>query len=117
MRRTSNKVRKLHVRKGDLVYIRSGDDKGKSGRILSVNIEKQTAIIESINFVSKHIKRNQNNPTGAKIEIEAPIHISKLMLFDPKTNKPTRIGRRKNVKGFWERYSVKSKAVIETKSI
>lgn len=84
---------KLHVKKGDVVMVIAGDDKGKQGRILEVQIEKQRAIVEGVNLVSKHTKPNAKNPQGGIIKKEAPIHVSNLMLIDS-TGKPTRIGHR-----------------------
>ena len=84
---------KLHVKKGDLVMVIAGDDKGKQGRILEVQIEKQRAIVEGVNLVSKHTKPNAKNPQGGIVKKEAPIHVSNLMLIDS-TGKPSRIGRR-----------------------
>ena len=98
---------KLHIKKGDTVYVLSGEDKGKQGKVLSVNIEEQRAIVEGLNLVSKHTKPNAKNPQGG-IEQEAPIHVSNLQLIDPKSGKPTRIGRRKNDEGKTVRYSKKS---------
>jgi large subunit ribosomal protein L24 len=99
---------KLHIKKGDTVYVISGEDKGKQGKVLSVNIEDQRAIVEGLNLVSKHTKPNAKNPQGGIVEQEAPIHVSNLQLIDPKSGKPTRIGRRKNDEGKTVRYSKKS---------
>ena len=99
---------KLHIKKGDTVYVLSGEDKGKQGKVLSVNIEDQRAIVEGLNLVSKHTKPNAKNPQGGIVEQEAPIHVSNLQLIDPKSGKPTRIGRRKNDEGKTVRYSKKS---------
>ena len=68
----------LNVKKGDTVYVNSGENKGKTGQVLSVNIAKQTAIVEGINIVKKSTKPNAKNPQGGIIEKEAPIHVSKL---------------------------------------
>ena len=68
----------LNVKKGDTVYVNSGESKGKTGKVLSVNIEKKTAIVEGINIVKKSTKPNAKNPQGGIIEKEAPIHVSKL---------------------------------------
>ena len=68
----------LNVKKGDTVYVNSGENKGKTGQVLSVNISKQTAIVEGINIVKKSTKPNAKNPQGGIIEKEAPIHVSKL---------------------------------------
>ncbi len=99
---------KLHIKKGDTVYVNSGEDRGKQGRVLSVLVEKQRAIVEGINMVSKSTKPNAKHPQGGIIKMEAPVHISNLNLIDPKSGKPTRIGRRKNDKGVSVRYSKKS---------
>ena len=68
----------LNVKKGDTVYVNSGESKGKTGKVLSVNVEKKTAIVEGINIVKKSTKPNAKNPQGGIIEQEAPIHVSKL---------------------------------------
>ena len=99
---------KLHIKKGDTVYVLSGEDKGKQGKVLSVNIEDQRAIVEGLNLVSKHTKPNAKNPQGGIVKQEAPIHVSNLQLIDPKSGQPTRIGRRKNDEGKTVRYSKKS---------
>ena len=99
---------KLHIKKGDTVYVLSGEDRGKQGRVLSVLVEKQRAIVEGINVVSKSTKPNAKHPQGGIVKMEAPIHISNLSLLDPKSGKPTRIGRRMNDKGVTVRYSKKS---------
>ena len=88
---------KLHIKKGDTVYVNAGEDKGKTGRVLSVLVKEQRAIVEGINMVSKSTKPNAKNP-----------HISNLNPLDPKTGKPTRIGRKKNEAGVSVRYSKKS---------
>lgn len=68
----------LNVKKGDTVYVNSGESKGKTGKVLSVNVEKKTAVVEGINIVKKSTKPNAKNPQGGIIEKEAPIHVSKL---------------------------------------
>lgn len=90
---------KLHIKKGDTVYVNTGEDKGKTGRVLSVQVSKQRAIVEGVNLVSKHTKPNAKNPQGGILKKEAPIHISNLNPVDPKTGKPTRIGRVRNEEG------------------
>ncbi|MBE9487788.1 MAG: 50S ribosomal protein L24 [Bacteroidetes bacterium] len=98
---------KLHIKKGDQVYVNAGKDKGKEGKVLEVVVEKQRAIVEGMNIVSKHAKPNAKNPQGGIEKIEAPIHISNLQPLDPKSGKPTRIGR-KMVDGKLVRYAKKS---------
>ena len=99
---------KLHIKKGDTVYVLSGEDKGKQGRVLSVQVTKQRAIVEGVNIVTKITKPSAKFPQGGLIKMEAPIHISNLSLIDPKSGKPTRVGLRKDEKGVTVRYSKKS---------
>ncbi len=91
-----------------MVHVISGESKGQQGRVLKVLVEKQRAIVEGVNMVSRHTKPNAKNPQGGIIKKEAPIHISNLMVVDPSTGKPTRIGRRLNDQGKLVRYSKKS---------
>lgn len=98
---------KLHVKKGDMVMVIAGDDKGKTGKILKVYPDKNRAIVEGVNVNKKHTKPNAKNTQGGIVEQEAPIHISNLMIMEGKT--PTRIGRRLNEKtGKLVRYSKKT---------
>ena len=99
---------KLHIKKGDMVFVNAGNDKGKTGRVLEVQIAKSRAIVEGVNMVSKHVKPNAQNPQGGIVKKEAPIHISNLNVVDPKTNKPTRVGRKLNEAGVLVRVSKKS---------
>ncbi|GHT35102.1 50S ribosomal protein L24 [Bacteroidia bacterium] len=99
---------KLHVKKGDIVYVNTGEDKGKTGRILQVFVKENRAIVEGINMVSKHTKPNAKHPQGGIEKKEASIHISNLNVLDPKSGKPTRIGRKLNAKEVLVRYSKKS---------
>ncbi|MBO5133762.1 MAG: 50S ribosomal protein L24 [Bacteroidaceae bacterium] len=99
---------KLHIKKGDTVFVNAGEDKGKTGKVLKVLVEKQRAIVEGVNVVSKSQKPNAKNPQGGIVKMEAPIHISNLNVVDPKSGKPTRIGRRLNEEGKLVRYAKKS---------
>ena len=99
---------KLHIKKGDMVQVIAGDNKGKQGKVLKVEVSKQRAIVEGVNICKKATKPNAQNPQGGIIEQEAPIHISNLMLIDPKSGKPTRVGRKLNDKGKLVRYAKKS---------
>ncbi len=99
---------RLHIKKGDTVYVNAGEYKGKTGKVLKVLVEKQRAIVEGVNMVSKSQKPNAKNPQGGIIKVEAPLHISNLNVLDPKDGKPTRIGRRRNDAGKLVRYSKKS---------
>ena len=80
------------IKKGDTVYVNAGNDKGKTGKVLSVDTAKQRIIVEDVNMVSKHTKPNAKQPQGGIIKREAPIHVSNLNLIDPKSGKPTRVG-------------------------
>ena len=82
---------KLHIRKNDTVYVLSGEDKGKTGKVLKVLVDKQRAIVEGVNFVNKSAKPSAKNPQGGFEKVEAPIHVSNLSLIDPKSGKPTRV--------------------------
>lgn len=82
-----------------MVYVNSGDDKGKTGRVLQVFPKKERAIVEGINMISKSMKPNAKYPQGGIIKMEAPLHISKINPLDPKTGKPTRVGRKLNEAG------------------
>lgn len=99
---------KLHIKKGDTVYVNAGEDRGKTGKVLKVLVEKKRAIVEGLNMVSKSQKPNAKNPQGGIVKQEAPIHISNLNVVDPKSGKPTRIGRKVNAEGKLVRYAKKS---------
>ena len=99
---------KLHIKKGDTVFVNAGENKGATGKVLKVLVEKQRAIVEGINMVSKSQKPSAKNPQGGIVKQEAPIHISNLNVLDPKTGKPTRIGRKLNAEGKRVRYAKKS---------
>ena len=91
----------------------SGDSRGKEGRVLRVIVDKQRAVVEGINMMSKHSKPTQQNPNGGIIRQEAPIHVSNLMLLDPKSGKTTRIGRQRDESGRWVRVAKASGQVIK----
>lgn len=99
---------KLKIKKGDTVYVLTGEDKGRQGRVLEVQPKKGRAIVEGINIVSKSAKPSAKHPQGGIIKMEAPLHISNLSLLDPKSGKPTRVGFRKDENGKTVRYSKKS---------
>ncbi len=99
---------KLHIKKGDTVYVNAGDDKGQTGKVLKVLVDERKAIVEGLNMVSKSQKPSAKFPQGGIIKQEAPIQISNLNVVDPKTGKPTRIGRRLNADGKLVRYAKKS---------
>jgi len=96
---------KLKIKKGDLVKVIAGDSKGSQGKVLEVILEKGRAIVEGANMVSKHTKPNAAKPNGGISKQEAAIAVSNLMLIDPKSGKPTRVGRRKNEAGKLVRFA------------
>ena len=96
---------KLHIKKGDTVFVNAGDDKGKTGRVLRVDTAKNRAIVEGLNYVTKRTKPSAKNPQGGMVKVEAGIHISNLQPVDPVTKKPTRVRRQKNDAGKSERIS------------
>ena len=100
--------KKLHIKKGDMVYVNAGNDKGKTGKVLEIITKKDRAIVEGVNMVSKHIKPNAKHPQGGIIKQEAGIHISNLQVVDPAKGGPTRIGRRMGENGKLVRYAKKS---------
>lgn len=104
---------KFHIKKGDNVKVITGEDKGKQGRILTVLVKKHKAIVEGLNMVSKHTKPNAANQQGGIVKQEAPIHISNLMLLDPSSGEPTRIGRKRDKDGRLVRYSKKADEIIK----
>ena len=112
MNRKFNKQPKLKIRKGDRVLVIAGDDKKKEGRVLEVFPEKNRAIVEGINIVTKHQKPSAGKPEGGIKKVEAAIHVSNLMLIDASTGKPTRVGRKANDKGVLQRVSKKSGGFI-----
>ena len=99
---------KLHIKKGDTVYVNAGDDRGKQGRVLRVIVDKNKAVVEGVSVVSKSTKPNAKHPQGGIVKMEAPVNVSNLSLIDPKSGKPTRIGRRLDENGKRVRYSKKS---------
>ncbi len=99
---------KLHIKKGDTVYVNAGDNRGQQGKVLEVLVDKRRAIVEGVNMVSKHTKPNAKNPQGGIIKQEASIAIDNLQVVDPKSGKPTRIGRRAGENGKLVRYAKKS---------
>ena len=105
MEKKINKPAKLKIKKGDLVKVIAGDSKGTQGKIVEIIIAKNRAIVEGANMVSKHTKPNAAKPNGGIEKQEAAIAISNLMLVDPTSGKPTRVGRRKNDAGKLVRFA------------
>ena len=86
-------MKKLHIKKGDTVYVNAGNDKGKTGKVLEVLRDKDRVIVEGVNMVSKHTKPNPKNPQGGIVKQEAAIHISNVNLVD-NAGKPTKVAHK-----------------------
>ena len=99
---------KMHITKGDLVVVISGDDKGKRGKVLHAHPDRNRVTIEGVNVVKRHRKARQQGEESGIISFPAPIAASKVMLLDPKTDQPTRVRRKVTKDGTVERVSVKS---------
>jgi large subunit ribosomal protein L24 len=113
MERKYNQQPKLHIKKGDKVKVLAGDDKGKEAKVLEVNREKRRALVEGINMMTKHSKPSAGKPEGGITKVESSVHISNLMLIDPASGKPTRVGRKLNDKGKLQRFSKKTGEIIK----
>ena len=99
---------RLPVTKGDTVRVMRGEDKGKEGKVIRVLTKKGRVVIEGVNIVKKHRKARNANEQSAIIDMPAPLHVSNVMLLDPKSGAPTRTRRRIDADGTKERISVKS---------
>jgi large subunit ribosomal protein L24 len=99
--------------KGDTVLVISGEDRGKTGRVLAVFPDKQRVLVEGVNFIKRHTRPSQQNPQGGIIEREAPIHVSNVMPHDPKAQRGTRVRSRVLSDGSRVRESVTSGEVLE----
>jgi len=95
----------IKIRRGDIVQVIAGDDKGKTGKVLAVDEAKMRVIVEKINFVKRHTKPRSAGVPGGILEREAPIHISNVMLYDPKSDRGARVGMRELPDGTRERVS------------
>jgi large subunit ribosomal protein L24 len=113
MERKFNKQPKLHIRKGDTVKVIAGEDKGKEGKVLEIFPDKNRAVVEGRNMVTKHQKPSAGKPEGGIKKVEGTIHISNLMLIDPASGKPTRTGRKLNEKGKLQRFAKKTGEFIK----
>lgn len=118
MERKLNKQPKLNIRKGDTVMVIAGNHKStpakiNSGKVLEVFLDKNRAIVEGLNLVTKHQKPTAGKPEGGIKKMEASIHISNLKLIDPATGKGTRVGRKLNESGKLQRYSKKTGQFIK----
>jgi large subunit ribosomal protein L24 len=106
----------MHIKKGDTVVVMSGDDKGKRGRVLSVRLKTGKIVVEGVNRVYKHMRKSQRNPQGGRLSKEMPIDASNVMMIDPGTNQPTRVGIRYLDDGRKELYAKRSGTAIRVLS-
>lgn len=104
----ADRKRKLHIKKGDTVYVIAGKEKGKTGKVVKIIKDENKAVVEKLNIVRRHLKPSQKNPAGGIVEVESGIHISNLMVYDPKERKPTRTGIKVLSTGEKIRFSKKS---------
>jgi large subunit ribosomal protein L24 len=102
----------MHIKKDDIVQVMNGDDKGKRGRVLKVDPKAGKVTVEGVNRVYKHMKPNRRNAQGGRLSKEMPVDVSNVMLIDPSTNKPTRVGVRYLDDGSKERFAKKSGASL-----
>ena len=98
----------MHIKKDDVVQVMTGDDKGKRGRVLKVDPKAGKVTVEGVNRVYKHMKPNRRNAQGGRLSKEMPVDVSNVMLIDPQTNTPTRVGIRYLDDGRKERYAKRS---------
>ena len=103
-----------HVRKGDVVAVITGNDKGKTGQVLRVMPDEDKVLVQGVNRVYRHLKPSRKNPHGGRIQKEMPINISNVLPIDPKLNQPTRVGFKINPDGSKERITRKSGASLGT---
>ena len=103
----------MNFKVGDKVVVIAGKDKGKEGKIIKTLRNENKVVVEGANMVTKHVKPNAQNEQGGIIKMEAPIHVSNVMMIDPKTKKRTRIAHEIDEKGKKHRISVKSKERLD----
>jgi large subunit ribosomal protein L24 len=108
MSEKTKKQSKLFIKTGDTVMVIAGNAKGKKGKVLEIYPSRSKAIVEGLNLITKHVKPSAENTQGGRTQQEAPIHISNLMLVDPATGEPTRVGRKQDDNGKLQRYSKKT---------
>ena len=102
----------MHIRLDDIVQVITGDDRGVRGKVLKVLPKNGKVVVEGVNRVYKHMKRSQKNPQGGRLSKEMPVNVSNVLLIDPQSDKPTRVGVRVNKDGSRERYSKRSGASL-----
>ena len=114
MKDTMSKQR-ANIKKGDIVAVISGKEKGKKGKVLLVSSVKGRAIVEALNMMTRHERPSQRNPQGGMVEKESPIQVSNLMLVCPKCGKPTRVGRKILENGEKVRVCKKCSEIIDSR--
>lgn len=111
--KNNNNNIKLHVKRGDRVRVIAGNSRTQEGEVISVDKQKMRAKVQGLNLVTKHVKPTAEKPEGGIQRVEAGIHVSNLMVIDPKSGEPTRIGRRRAENGKLKRYSKKTQEFID----
>lgn len=106
-------LQKSRIRKGDTVVVMAGRDRGKSGKVLSVDLGAGKVVVEKLNMIKRHTKPNQKVKQGGILEREAPMALSKVMFLCPVTQKPTRLGIRTLNDGRRVRFSKKSNELVD----
>ena len=104
----------MNIRRDDTVLVISGNDKGKRGRVLRVIPENDRVIVEGVRMMKKHTKPTQRDPQGGIVEREAPIHVSNIMVIDPHSDEPTRVGKKRLDDGRNIRVAVRSGEMIDS---
>lgn len=99
MKTVKKTIFKIRLKKGDTVIVRTGKDKGKTGKITAVHAAENKVTVEGMNIAKKHIKPSKQMPQGGIVELTRPMWVSKVALVDPSTKKPTRIGYKIDAKG------------------
>lgn len=112
MKKNNNNI-KLHVKRGDRVRVIAGNSRSQEGEVISVDKQKMRVKVQGVNLVTKHVKPTAEKPEGGIQRVEAGIHVSNLMVIDPKSGEPTRIGRRRAENGKLKRYSKKTQEFID----
>ena len=102
------KKKKYKIKSGDTVKVIAGNDKGKTGEVLSILSADGKAMVDGVNIVTKHVKPSAQNPEGGRNQQEAPIQISNLMLVDSASGEPIKVGKKKNASGKNQRYNKKT---------
>lgn len=101
-------AKKFRIKAGDTVYVTAGKEKGKTGKVLRLEKEREKAVVEKLNVIKRHSRPTQKNPGGGIIEKEAGIHVSNLMIYDAESGRPVKVGYRTGEDGKKVRYNRKT---------